>query len=350
MRKSRTYIATPPGATIKEQLADRGMTQKEFALRMDLSEKHVSKLLNGDVRLTPDMAFRLEMVLGVPARFWNNLEAIYREKLTRVERENAMDADLELAAKYPHKELVKLGWLPDAVKKTDRVFNLRKFFEVTRLGMVMEGRISGLACRRLTATEKGDFALAAWAQQARLEARKRNTQEVDLQGLRNDLLKIRAMTVMPPSAFCPKLESMLAARGIALVLLPHLSGSCLHGATFPDGTKIVVGLTLRGKDADKFWFSLFHELGHILLGHIWRTEGAADEDEDAANAFARDTLLSPKDYQEFVNAGDFSKQAIIQFAKLVDLLPGIVVGRLQKEGMLRYDCLNDLKTRYVFSN
>ena len=84
MVRSRSYIATPPGATIKEQLNDRGMSQKEFAVRMDMSEKHISKLVNGEVQLTPEVSIRLEVVLGVPAKFWNNLEAIYREKLMRL--------------------------------------------------------------------------------------------------------------------------------------------------------------------------------------------------------------------------------------------------------------------------
>ena len=86
MTRSSTYIATPPGATIKEQLIDRGMSQKEFAARMDMSEKHISKLINGDVQLTADVSVRLETVLGVPASFWNNLEAIYREKLNHLWR------------------------------------------------------------------------------------------------------------------------------------------------------------------------------------------------------------------------------------------------------------------------
>lgn len=96
MMKSKTYIATPPGATIKEQLIDRDMSQKEFAQRMDMSEKHISKLINGEVQLTPDVAMRLEMVLGLPARFWNNLEAIYREKLQLVQAENEMEQDIAI--------------------------------------------------------------------------------------------------------------------------------------------------------------------------------------------------------------------------------------------------------------
>lgn len=93
MVRSRTFIATPPGATIKEQLNDREMSQKEFSARMDMSEKHISRLINGDVQLTPEVAVKLEMVLGVSAKFWNNLEAIYREKLVKVEAENIMDKD-----------------------------------------------------------------------------------------------------------------------------------------------------------------------------------------------------------------------------------------------------------------
>ena len=81
--RSRSYIATPPGATIKEQLEDRGMSQKEFASRMGMSEKHISHLINGDVQLTHEVAYKLEMVLGLPARFWNNLESIYREKIAK---------------------------------------------------------------------------------------------------------------------------------------------------------------------------------------------------------------------------------------------------------------------------
>ena len=92
MIRSRSYIAVPPGATIKELLDDRGMSQSEFAARMDMSENHISKLVNGDVLLTPETSMKLEMVLGVPARFWNNLEAIYREKIIKAEAENKMGA------------------------------------------------------------------------------------------------------------------------------------------------------------------------------------------------------------------------------------------------------------------
>ena len=100
MIKSKTYIAIPPGATVKEQISDRKMTQKELAARMDMFEKHISHLINGDSQLTPDVALKLEMVLGLPARFWNNLESEYRETLLKIDEENKLEEDIKIAKKY----------------------------------------------------------------------------------------------------------------------------------------------------------------------------------------------------------------------------------------------------------
>lgn len=349
MVKSRSFIATPPGATIKEQLIDRGLSQKEFALRMGMSEKHISKLINGDVQLTPEVAVRLEMVLGVPAKFWNKLEATYREKLIKANTENEMDSDKELVKKLPYREMAKNGWVPETREATEKVIYLRKYFEVVNLEIIKDMKLSKIACRRLAETEKGNLALLAWAQKAKLEARAIETSLIDLKTLKEKLPEIRSMTAMNPADFCPKLIEMLSGCGIALVFLPHIGGSFLHGATFCDGNKIVVGLTVRGKDADKFWFSLFHELGHILLGHINQSDGTTDEDEEAADNFAKETLIPTVEFNAFTSLNDFSKTSICSFAKKQNILCGIVVGRLQKEGFINYNRCNDLKTKYVLS-
>ena len=349
MVKSRSFIATPPGATIKEQLIDRGLSQKEFALRMGMSEKHISKLINGDVQLTPEVAVRLEMVLGVPAKFWNKLEATYREKLIKANAENEMDSDKELVKKLPYREMSNNGWVPETREATEKVIYLRKYFEVVNLEIIKDMKLSKIACRRLAETEKGNLALLAWAQKAKLEARAIETSLIDLKTLKEKLPEIRSMTAMNPADFCPKLIEMLSGCGIALVFLPHIGGSFLHGATFRDGNKIVVGLTVRGKDADKFWFSLFHELGHILLGHINQSDGTTDEDEEAADNFAKETLIPTVEFNAFTSLNDFSKTSICSFAQKQNILCGIVVGRLQKEGFINYNRCNDLKTKYVLS-
>ncbi len=349
MVKSRSIIATPPGAAIKEQLLDRGLSQKEFALRMNMSEKHISKLINGEVQLTPDVAVRLEMVLGIPASFWSKLEATYREKLIKANAENEMDADIELSKKLPYLEMSKIGWVPETRKSAERVVYLRKYFEVVSLEIIKDMQLSKIACRRMAETEESDYALLAWAQRAKLEARSIETSPIDLKTLSKKIPEIRNMTTSDPSDFCPKLISLLADCGIALVFLPHIGGSFLHGATFYDGNKIVIGLTVRGKDADRFWFSLFHELGHILLGHINQQNGTTEADENAADAFAQETLISSDTFHAFTADGDFSKSAINTFAAENHILCGIVVGRLQKEHFIKYNQCNDLKTKYAIS-
>ncbi len=347
MVKSRTYIATPPGATIKEQLSDRGLSQKEFAVRMGMSEKHISKLINGEVQLTAEAAFRLEMVLGVPAKFWNALEAAYREKIIQANAENQMDADLELAKKMPYREMVKNGWIAESENPVERVFYLRKYFEVINLDIIQDMQLSKIACRRVSGTEKRNLALLAWAQKAKIEARSMETSNMDFKKLQKKLPEIRNMTTKDPAAFTEQLVDTLAECGIALVFLPQIGGSFLHGATFCDGDKIVVGLTIHGKDADQFWFSLFHELGHVLLGHVYQLNGTTDEDEKAADHFAQEVLIPAKEFKMFTDKNDFSKESICRFAEENQILCGIVVGSLQKEGYIPYNRFPDLVMQYA---
>ena len=123
MKISTTYAAVPPGETIKEQLEIRNMSQKEFALRMGFTEKHISKLLNGDTSLTPNTAIKLESVLGVPASYWSRLEASYREKLLKVEEENSLEEELKIAKQFPYQTMQKLTWVPKVISsKTEKFF------------------------------------------------------------------------------------------------------------------------------------------------------------------------------------------------------------------------------------
>lgn len=350
MEKSRSFIATPPGATIKEQIVDRGMSQKEFATRMGMSEKHISKLINGEVQLTVDMARRLELVLGVPLQFWCNLETIYREKLAKVAEENAMEADILLAKKFPYREMAQNGWVEETTKAEEKVINLRKFFEVVQLDMLQGSLIpAGIACRKLSETEKSYYALVAWAQKAKLESRRVKTQPIDIKLLKKSIPEIRKMTRMPAKEFCKKLSALLAECGIVIVFLPHIGGSFLHGATFYDGNKIVLGLTVRGKDADKFWFSLFHELAHIIYGHIGKADGTTDGDEKDADLFASETLIPEERFNAFAQSGNITENKIKQFADEEGIDAGIVLGRLQKYGYVQYGWYKNLKKQYIIA-
>ena len=117
----------PPGIAIRECLKERGIAQKEFALRMDLSEKHISRLINGEVLLTPDVAVRLEMVLGVSSSYWNAMEAAYRDRLAKAELQKEAETDLAILAAFPYSETVRKGWLVNKKDPAEKVLCLRRF-------------------------------------------------------------------------------------------------------------------------------------------------------------------------------------------------------------------------------
>lgn len=343
MLHSKNTVAVPPGATIREQLENRGMSQKEFSLRMGMSEKHISRLINGKVELTPDVALRLESVLGLSAKFWNSRESTYREQLSRVQAELDMENDEEIASKFPYAKLASLEWVPSTRNAKEKVENLRMFFEVAKLGLLENLRIPGIAFRINGENDKSDYALAAWAQKARIEARREHVSDINIEKLRSNISKIRNLTTLTPTDFCKQLREILSSCGIVVVFLPHLDGSFLHGASFADGNHVVLGLTVRGRDADKFWFSLFHELYHIMEGHINNIEATSDDQERAADLYARDILISPSDYQSFTHAANYSKIEIVEFANRINIAPGILLGRLQKENLVPYNRYHELK-------
>lgn len=101
MIKSKTFIATPPGATLKEQLEERNMTQTELASILGITQKHMSNLIHGKTALTQEMARKLELALSVPATFWMNLETIYQQKRIRAEEENTKDKVRAISTPMP---------------------------------------------------------------------------------------------------------------------------------------------------------------------------------------------------------------------------------------------------------
>ena len=118
---------------------------------------------------------------------------------------------------------------------------------------------------------------------------------------------------------------------------------CLCAGMLP---MIVLGLTARGDNADKFWFSLFHELAHITLGHIEKAGEITEQDERAADFWACDILIPQRDLDTFLLSNTPSRQSICTFANDIGVAPGIVVGRLQFEKKIRFSDFNDLKEHY----
>lgn len=112
-------------------------------------------------------------------------------------------------------------------------------------------------------------------------------------------------------------------------------------------------LSLRFRSNDHLWFSFFHEAAHILL-HRKRLmflefdKNAGQREEVEANRFAADVLIPPQAARELF-AMPKSKSEVEVFADRLGIAPGIVVGRIQHEGLLPHTHLNDLKVRYAWT-
>ena len=112
------------------------MTQKEFATRICFSEKHVCNLVNGDVELTPEAAVKLECALGIPAKYWNRLEAAYREDLEKARQENEIEEEEELVTRFQYQELERRGLVPSCKTVQEQVIALRMYYGVVSLSLV----------------------------------------------------------------------------------------------------------------------------------------------------------------------------------------------------------------------
>ena len=285
--ESKSHFAIPPGETVKDILDVRGMTQKEFAARMDMSEKHISKLLNGEGLLTHETAMRLEMVIGMPAHFWERLEAGYRADILRVEAENAMAAEIEVAKRIPYAQMARLGWIASEKKWEERVRNLRKYFEVVDLNLLCRPQITCLACHQLQLSDRGDLVLIAWAQKAKLvvrEQEKEQQQKLDVNGLMRALPVLLSMAAKPLAKSLELVRSTLAEKGVALVVLPSLTGLPAKGVAFACGKRAVIALpeqTLRRQDA---W------LIHVVLGHLRQPDGTTAEQEQAVEEWVHSQM------------------------------------------------------------
>ncbi len=342
MEHSKTYIAVPPGETIREMLDDRNISQNEFAVRMGMSAKHISRLINGKVELTPDTALKLEYVLGMPASFWLNFEALYRADLAKVRQENKLESEENFVKKISYSAFVSAGWVEKAATLWDKIVNLRKLFEVSDLNYVFSEEFKKVAFRKLKNTEKSELMALAWCHKARAEARSQELNKLNTERLKKRLNELKTLT-NNSSPDLGAIRSLLNDCGIAFIILPSLNGSGIHGASFANGKNVVLGLTDRGKTTDIFAFSLFHEIGHILKGDFWRCGELTSKDEDQADEFARDALITPAVYADFVNKADYSKAAIVRLSEQENIDSGVVVGRLQKEGLVAYNKLNELK-------
>lgn len=331
--------AVPPGEYIAEWLEDHKITQTEFAQRLGVSRKHINRVIAG-AALTADMAQRLEFVTGVAARRWLALEAMYRADVERLAMEESLASRSELLDAVAHlaSYLRKQGVVTATRRKPGQLLmQLMAFFAVADADL-LQARFDqpAAAFRQATAHEVDWACVAGWLRLGEIEAYEdlRSAARFDPRKLHAALPEIRGVSRLESTRIRPELRRVLGAAGVVLVVIPEVPGSRAYGATrWLEGTP-VIQLSLRRRDDGHFWFTLFHELGHVLLhpaADFLEGISADGDSEVAADQFARDTLIPPAEVSKL--RGLRSLEAVAEIAEELGVSPGVVVGRLHHDGV-----------------
>ena len=345
-----------PGEILGETLQARGISYNELAARCEVSPKHVSSIINGKSPITPDTAVMLERILDLKASFWLKLDSDYKLFIQREEEIKKLEAAITWARKFPIKELVFRGFLPTTTSDSKLVAALLDFFNVGSVG-AWEKQYADMAVQFRKSINKTDTTndenIAAWLKIGENKAKEIPTATFSKHQFKSALQKIRTLTIKTPTEFAPELVKICAENGVAIVFVKEFPKTKICGATYwLGGEKAILMLSLRYSWADIFWFTFFHEAGHLLLHSkdsliVDGNELSGNTREDEANDFAANTLIPPEQYKSFLlEYARPDKSAITSFAKTLNIAPGIIVGRLQKEGRIPYSWFNDLRERY----
>lgn len=358
MAAKKTGISTDllihPGETISDLITDRNISQKELAQRLGVSEAFLSDVINGKKDISKTLAKGLEYVFGVSSTFWLNLQANYDSELLSLEEENTVKEEEKETLKELSgvvSNLKKRGLISNKSSKIQTIIELRKYLGVSNLVSLASICPSG-AFRMSQKANINQYVLGAWLCLCKKQISSRKIDSVfKMENVERLITSLKEAMLSPNRDFEKSLYDLFSQYGIAFSIIRNFRGAPVQGyiSRKEDGTYQMV-LTIRGASADIFWFSLFHELGHIVNGDISRSGTFIDTSydrtrEEAADRFARDSLIDSDAYEMFVSNGSFTFASISDFSKKQNIPPYIVIGRLQKEELIPWSRFQDKKPK-----
>jgi addiction module HigA family antidote len=345
------FIVTP-GDTLLETIESLDITQAELARRTGRTVKLINEIIKGKAPISADTAIQLEKVLGIPASFWNNLEKKYQEEISECKHKKELESCTGWLNKFPIKSMIREKYINKMDNDVDQLSELLSFFGVASPKSWDTLWDTKVQFRQSPTFESDKYAVITYLRKAEIEATKIKCSPYDKEKFSTAISELRNLTnETDPQNFVPQLINTCAAAGVAIVFLPELKGTHLSGATkWLSPNKAMIVLSLRHKRNDHLWFTFFHESGHVILHakkkvfiesnkHLPEVNAEKEADNFAAN------VLIPKDeYKSFVekHGSIISARDVASFAKSINIHPGIVVGRLQRDEVIPYRNLNRL--------
>jgi HTH-type transcriptional regulator/antitoxin HigA len=335
----RPARAIPPGRIIRRELEARGWTQKDLATIMDRPEQLISQLVNARKQTTPETALQLAAAFGTSADFWLNLETNYQIHQARKTHDaSEIKRKSCLYSLTPVTELLRRGWIPaqDTLDSLEQA--VCQFLGITEPTQTPRLAVNFHQSEAYTPEVA---AQVAWVKRVEQLARMQTVGDFDRARLEAALPELLALAATVEGL--QQIPDFLRTSGVHFLIVPHLPNTYLDGAAFRLDEHPVLALTLRYDRIDNFWFTLMHELAHIIAGH----EGLYLDDLDQkaegqleieANRLAQSWLIDAAALDQFVTATApyFSHQKIKAFAATQNRHPGIIVGQLHHDQVIEY--------------
>ena len=356
---TNTPMIIHPGKKLEILLQKKNIKQKELAIRTNVSEKHVSTIINGSKDISVSFAKKLEYALGIDAEIWIRLQAQYDQEMQEAEEYNNISED-EINLLKPLKEItdyaISEGIITENKNKVNLVLGLRSALHVSNLTIIPQ--IPYYAAYRAQVSKNvnvDEYVLYAW--QCICEKLTENidiADTVDKQLLLNKIPEIKKIMFERGNAIPRQLESIFAQCGIAFKIVKHFRGAPVQGfIKYSTSNRLILCMTIRQARADVFWFTLFHEIGHIINGDVSNLfvdfSSVSGDIEGKADEFAGNCLLDYDAYKIFVTKRDYSIGSIEEFAKSQKVKKDIVIGRLQRDEIIGWEKLNNHITKYAWA-
>jgi HTH-type transcriptional regulator / antitoxin HigA len=344
-----------PSTTINSILDERGITKVMFAKGLDWNVEMVDELVTGKLSIDETIAQKLHQILGASKDFWLSRQEIYD-----LRRKEISAKQMNWLKSLPICDMIKNGWIN---KTTNLLEECLSFFNVPNIEAWhynYEDALSQASFRKSPTFDSELYATSAWLRRAEIITRnyKHNNWNKDLfeQKLFEQIKPL--IKIKNPSVFIPLLTKICADCGVLLAIVPTINKCHASGATkFLSKDTAIMILSFRHLSDDHFWFTFFHEAGHLIMHEdkFTRIESISsgtnnqDDEEVEANIFASECLIPYQLKNEFTKLKR-NKRDIISFASKASISPGIVIGQMQHNQMIRYEYLNSYKRHYSWDD
>ena len=308
----KLWIEFPPGRDLAEKLEEMGLDANDLAARMGYTPKAVNDILQGNSRITPDVAVMLEMITGIPADYWLRSQIAYDEYVAR-ERIKASLSDQSLWKKSFPAEVNFREWVQYNKGDEKSLMPLLKFFAVASPqawdGYYKDAKLK-VAFRISLADVKDPYATSAWIRRGEIlaDVRKR------LKAALPEIIAFAAANKVRPKGkkrvtyWTPEaevvddcmtgLQELCRKIGIRVLFVQNFKCAPIYGMYRWYKDVPLIQLHDRFEKRATMWFTFFHELAHVLyhgkkgicLQNIEITHNHPEK-EDEANCFAQKCMV-----------------------------------------------------------